>query len=506
MARRKRPDAEDAQIARAAGRSVEDFARAHDPLYVDESPAPIYPWVPGKTQRYIFTAAQNGTPVNKEWWAILQRMAKAKGATLRVFPIRYKNPTSRWGASQANAEWWDEPVRPLLVNQRVDLNANLMLLGDIKVQPTAADPVGAGDLSAVSRASSAILPHPKIQTRSIATPQNRMAKLLMTSGACTQPNYSDTRSGRVGEFHHSLSAVLVELDGKRFYLRRLHFDAKTKSCTDSVVGLRYTADKVSPAPRPLALVTGDLHLDFVDPKALAATLRMIDDTKPQHVMWHDAADGYTVNHHHGHNPFNRIAKRFSGMDDARMELLRLVRFMRDHRYDDVENVIVAANHTDDFLTRWIVESDWRDDPANADFYLETALHMVRNTKLGDKGTEYPSPFKFFMDRAQVPQLRVLDRDESFILGGVALDMHGDKGPNGARGSIRNLRRIGVKSVIGHGHSPGEDEGATQVGTLSRLRLEYNTGPSSWLHANAFVGADGKRQLVVIVDGEYELRD
>ena len=50
-------------------------------------------------------------------------------------------------------------------------------------------------------------------------------------------------------------------------------------------------------------------------------------------------------------------------------------------------------------------------------------------------------------------------------------MHGDKGPNGARGSIRNLRRIGIRSVIGHTHSPGIDEGCYQVGTSTRLRLE-----------------------------------
>jgi len=490
------------------GRPPEDFARAHDPLYIDESPAPIFKWVspPRGTKRYLFTCAQNGTPVAKDWWAVLRNIERTTGAKLVVIPLRYKNPTSRWGASQNNAEWWDEPVRPYLCNERAQINPNFIFMGDIKVQPTASDPVGYGDLSTISRDCSAIIGHPKIQTRSIATPSNKLAKVLLTSGSCTQANYSDTRMGRVGEFHHSLSAVLVEVDGKRFYARRLHFDTKTKSCTDSAAGERYYADRMDNAPRPLAVVCGDLHLDFVDPRALSATVDMIESTKPQHVIWHDAADGYPVNHHHGRNPFNRIAKRFSGMDDARMELTRLARFMREHTYEDVQNVIVAANHTDDFLGRWVVETDWRDDPTNADFYLETALAMVRRTKMGEGGAEYPSPFKYHIDRADVPQLRVLDRDESFVLANVALDMHGDKGPNGARGSIRNLRRIGTKSIIGHGHSPGEDEGATQVGTLSRLRLEYNKGPSSWLHANAFLGADGKRQLVIIVDGEYRLRD
>jgi len=90
-----------------------------------------------------------------------------------------------------------------------------------------------------------------------------------------------------------------------------------------------------------------------------------------------------------------------------------------------------------------------------------------------------------------------------MLANVELGMHGNKGPNGARGSIRNLRRIGVKSVIGHSHTPGEDEGSTQVGTSTGLRLEYNSGPSSWLQAHCALNDDGKRQLAVIVDGHYK---
>ena len=49
-----------------------------------------------------------------------------------------------------------------------------------------------------------------------------VAKLLTTTGACTVSNYTDSRAGRIGEFHHSLSAILVEVDGRRFHLRPVH--------------------------------------------------------------------------------------------------------------------------------------------------------------------------------------------------------------------------------------------------------------------------------------------
>lgn len=492
-----------------AGKSLDDFKRAHDPMFVGDSPVPVWDWDPRPgADRFIFTAAQNATPVHREWWAVLNYMAAEKNAQLVVLPIRYKNPTSQWSGSQKNDEHWVSETDGLLVNTRAQLNANLQLLADIKIQPTAADPVGAGDLAAISGEYSAIVGHPKIQTRAIATPQNKMAKLLMTSGMCTVENYSDTRAGRVAAFHHSLSAVLVELRGRQFFMRRLHFDTKTKSCTDSAAGVRYYKNSSGTAPPALALVTGDLHCDYADPKVIDATFGaggMVEVARPQHVIYHDIVDGYAVNHHHRGDPFNKIAKYLSGRDNARQELDRTLDFLRAHTVKGTQNIIAAANHSDDFLTRWVMENDWRQDPVNSEFYLETALAMRRHTRHDPTlGARFPSPFKYWVDAAKLPQTRVLDRDESFILGGVELGMHGDLGPNGARGSIRNLRRIGVKSIIGHAHSPGEDEGVTQVGTSTYLRLEYNHGPSSWLNAHAFLGEDGKRQLVTIINGKFKL--
>jgi hypothetical protein len=80
-------------------------------------------------------------------------------------------------------------------------------------------------------------------------------------------------------------------------------------------------------------------------------------------------------------------------------------------------------------------------------------------------------------------------------------MHGDKGPNGARGSLKNLRGVGVKSIIGHSHSPGISEGCYQVGTSSCLRLDYNAGPSGWLNTHCVLYANGKRSLINIIGNE-----
>lgn len=485
------------------GVTLDDLRKATDPMYQGDSPVPIFPWKWGKPKTLFIVAAQNATPVHVDWWRVINTICARRGAQLVVLPIRYKNPTSAWTGSQKNAEHWVPEVSPYLCSVRRQLNTNLMVLGDIKIQPTAADPLRG--FEAVSGAASAIVAHTKIQTRTIATPQNRMAKILMTSGACTVENYSDTRAGRVGEFHHSLSGVLVEVvNAKRFHMRRIHFDARTKSATDAARGERYYADRFEVAPPALALITGDWHDPFTDKGVIRATFGtegMVEVARPKHIIYHDATDGYPVNPHHARNPFPKIAKRFSGLDSVRDSLESLRDFIRDHTIKGTQNVIVCSNH-DDFLKRYIINADWREDPTNAEWYLETALHMVRNTKLTKRGTEYPNPFVYWMRSYALPQTRVLNGDESFMLGGHELSLHGDQGPNGARGSIRNLRRIGVKTITGHPHSPGEDEGCTQVGTSTGLRLEYNGGPSSWMQAHCFLNDDQKRQLAFIIDGSF----
>jgi len=451
-------------------------------------------------KRFIITAALNATPVDPVWWSVIKQMAKAKDAEILVIPIRYKNPTSDWTGSQQNAEFWVNEVTPYLFNRRYALNKNLTILGDFKIQPTASSPLTGAD--ALSLASSGIIGHTKLQMRTVPTPSNVMAKVLTTTGACTVANYTDSRAGRIAEFHHSLSAIMVELDGSRFHLRQLHFDRKSGSCTD--LDRTYYTSGDAPAARALALVMGDTHARFVDPAVVNATWGkggIIDRLRPEHLIWHDVLDGYAVNPHHAGNPFIKLAKHKFQFDDVSTEVERACSFIYDHTPPDTKSIVVASNHND-FLNRWLMATDWRTDPANAVFYLETALAKARSSKIGTGGAESIDPFIYWLRRCEFPNVRALGVDESFVLGGVELSMHGDKGPNGARGSTKNLRRIGIRSIKGHDHQPAIEEGCYSAGTSTRLRLEYNHGPSGWLNAHVSLNADGKRQIIIIVDGEW----
>lgn len=464
---------------------------------------PIFKRTLGPVQRFIITAAQNATPVHAPFLKSLEVAANHMNAELLVIPQRYKNPTSRWSASQSNDEIWSPSLVPYLWNQRRSLNKNLTLLADIKTQPTASEPLMGFD--SMSGPASAIIGHTKMALKTIPTPQNRMAKILTTTGACTIANYTDSKAGKLGEFHHTLGALVVEIQGSKFHLRQLNADKQTGEFTD--LKTRYTLDGAKLAPRPLALVMGDTHVDFIDPAVERATFGpkgIIELLRPEALVFHDLVDAYSVNPHHNGNPFNQLAKIKTGMNDVRKEVARAAAFVLNRTPSWAQSLIVSSNH-DDFLRRWVIDTDWRSDPANAAFYLETALAMVSGTKMTGAGTVYPSPFIYWMGKLlkQRANIRCIG-GESVVLGGVELSMHGDRGPSGTRGSAKNLRRIGVKSIIGHSHSPEINEGCYQVGTSTRLRLEYNSGPSSWLNTHCVLHADGKRQLINIIDGDWHL--
>lgn len=452
----------------------------------------------------LITAAQNATPVHPGFVRAIQALLNERGGELIVVPVRYKNPTSRWTASQANEEVWAPELGPFLCNERKRLNKNLILLGDVKTQPTAIQPLSGYE--ALTQGESGILAHTKLALRTIPTPQNKYPKLMTTTGAITLPNYTDSKAGKLGEFHHTLGACLVELKGRRFHLRQINYDLKSDSFTD--LTRTYHGDgTVTDADAPLALVMGDTHVDSIDADVFDATFGdngIISALKPRALVWHDLMDGYSVNPHHYGNVFVSMAKAQNARADVRAELERAVRFVIAHTPEATESFVVPSNHND-FLTRWIMSTNPHTAPGNFEFWCETALAMARGTKLDERGTTTPEPFAYWGRKlAEGMPVKFLSRDESLNLGGVELGMHGDQGPNGARGSIKNLRRIGVKTIIGHTHSPGIDEGCYQVGTSTARKLEYTSGPSGWLNTHAVVYANGKRCLIHIIEGEWRL--
>ncbi|GAC1590901.1 MAG: hypothetical protein NVS3B25_09800 [Hymenobacter sp.] len=455
-----------------------------------------------KAKRYLVTSAQNATPVHEGFLAALKLAAEHLQAELVMIPLRYKNPT-RLGEVESD-DWWDASVVPYLFDGRVKLHKHLVLVGDVKTQPTASDPLTG--FESMTGPESCIIGHPQVAFKTVAVPSSLYPKILTTTGAVTKENYSDTRAGKVAEFHHSLGATLVEIDGKKFHLRQI-------GATDegSFIDLDkwYGPDRVLPAAPALALVMGDTHARFTDPTVDQATFGtdgMVAVLNPETLVFHDVIDGYSCNPHHKGKPFIGIAKMKAGYGSVQDELLHVVDFVNE-RAQGRTAVIVDSNHHD-FLPRYIESADWKTDPKNAIFYLETALHMASQTVMGKGGTETPDPFGFWIEKMGLGKsIRLLRAGESFRIAGIELGLHGHKGVNGAKGSAVSFSKVGDKTTTGHTHSPFIRKGAHGVGTSTPLRLEYTQGGlSTWLNTHSVCYANGKRSLLSMFDGAWRLLD
>jgi hypothetical protein len=454
--------------------------------------------------RYVITAAQNATPVHAAFFASLMTYCEHNGAQLVVIPYRYKNPTSMWTEGAKDDDWWAPELAPYLLDRRTVVNKHLLILADIKTQPTATSPLAG--FESISGAMSAVIGHPKLELTTVPTPQAKLPKILTTTGAVTRRNYLPAKAGKKGEFHHTFGACVVEVDGPTFHLRQLNAvrDGSFMDLTSEYDGETVREGGVA------ALVMGDTHQEFIDPQVDKATFAeggIIDTLRPKNLVWHDAHDFYSRNHHHIGEPFIDYVKAIAGVDDVGGMLDKTFAFIDERTKPRpwMTNVFVSSNHPD-ALAKWVKRADWRTDPRNAKFLLQTALAMLDSATMGEAGAKVLDPFVYWAKQrlTTVRQAIFLEPDKSFIVRGVDLGNHGHYGLNGARGSRHGYSKIGVKVVIGHGHSPGIDGGAYQGGTNSILKLEFVKGPSSWMHTDVIVYENGKRSLLNIINGEWRL--
>jgi hypothetical protein len=468
-----------------------------DPSPISSTITEIFDAEFGDDETLVVTWAQNATPPHHGFLRALRAYCKHNRARLVIIPGRYKNPTSTWTASQQNEQWWSAELVPYLYNRRVKLGPNIALLADICVQPTAVSPLSG--METLSHGESSVIGHPKLQLKTVPTPHQRSPKIITTTGSVTRANYTDTKAGKKGDFNHVYGAVVLERSGKKFYLR--HINARSDGAFCDLDKAYFADGKVRNAGPYAGLVFGDVHVDACDPVVLDATFnKLVKRLNPKVLVLHDLLDAYSVNPHHAGNPFIAVSKRQNDLDNLQDEVNRVIGWLQ--QYTGIrETVIVPSNH-DDMFSRWMSRQDWRDDPTNAEYYLETALFMVRGIKHGINGTSTPDPLQYWIGRAKLPNVRCLKALESFIIKGIECGLHGHQGPNGARGSLLNLSRLGVKVITGHSHTPGIEAGHYKTGTMTPLSLEY-TGPvSGWLNAHVAITPMGKRVIFVCVDGHF----
>jgi len=446
-----------------------------------------------KKKRFIITWAQNDTPVHEAFISNIEAYALKINASIHVIAGRYKNPTSVF--TDKNYETWSDRIAQYLDANRHEIHKHMWIMSDVKIQPTAVDPMTG--LQGMSGINSCIFGSPKVQLEMIPVLQDCMPKMMMTTGACTEKNYTDSKSGKKGEFHHTLGFVIVEIkDEDVFFARQVTADVDG-NFHDLYHSVKYDLNNSSSVIQEIseisALVLGDLHYGHHDEEVIKRTLQMMKKIKPQHVVLHDVFDGLSINHHEMNDPFAQFKKEIDGTNCLKAEIEAMLNGLE--AFKDYNVTVVRSNH-DDFLDRWLKNTDWRkaNTMKNSIEYMEYSYLLLRG--------EAPNGIIPYLINKKFPNMRTLGRNDSFVVNGWELGQHGDIGSNGSRGSLLQFRKLNVKMVVGHYHSPGRKDGALSVGTSTKLRVNYNLGPSSWLQSHVIIHADGKAQHINFINGQF----
>ena len=462
-------------------------------------------------RRYLLTAAQDDTDVHKPFWQNLLAYAAHLGAEVMVGPFTYNK--SVFSDHETRGGCFRAEVQEYLRYDQVDLGP-IVFCAEMNTLPTAVQPLSG--LEAYTGQKWGVFPHAKVSLLSVPTAVDRPAKQVMTTGCVTLPNYIEKKAGLKARFHHILGATLVEIDDEdRVWCRQVN-----AASDGSFQDLDIIVDDgvVTEGNRVEGLCWGDLHVEKMDPIVAEAgwgvdleTMSadpgdtMIDALRPRYQFFHDALDFTARNHHNIKDHHHRFRMIQAGTDLVENDVRRVARFARATQRDFCQTVFVFSNH-DDALPRWLKFSDFREDPANAPFFLRCQLALYEAMERDDRD------FNVFwwalqqLDERRMTDLLFVDDDESFVIcqasGGIECGMHGHLGINGARGSAVQFTKTAMRINRGHEHSPSIHAGVYTAGISGKLDQGYNRGLSGWSQTHIITYPNGKRTLCTMVDGMW----
>lgn len=437
---------------------------------------------------FFVSTAVSGKEVDVNSLSAVQSYLKLRKGELVILPS--EDAASR--SSIFNYELDRRLKDALFVSEDLYLNKNIHL-SSIRVSAKQINPLTGLERLAQSKGS-AILASPKQYLKFVSTSNTKLPHALMTTGCITIGDYStdlymSKRTSYLAEFDHVMGGLIVEVkDDSTYHFRQVQFD-KDGSFYD--LGIKYLPNGKTEKVKETVCVFGDTHVgshDFEVDKALSQIVSLVNSKE---IIVHDLFDNRFNNHHDNHRPVTRANLARKGITSLLKEGM-LTKGWLDSWVKKVSKLTIARSNHDEALDRYIDEGRWLYDPEN----LYDSLPLVR-AKMDGK-----NPLKVLIEDLcnfkYKDQVKWLNRDEDYVVYGIVNDAHGDKGANGSKGSLSSIEKSYYKATIGHSHSAGILRNIYQVGTSSKLKLSYNSGPSSWTHTMCIQYPNGQRQLVNMI--------
>ncbi len=454
---------------------------------------------------YIITAGQNNThphPVLKT----LLSMANNYGAEFGIMPIKYT--TTLQGLERKKPSFHADVQAHLLsyVDTWLGGEGNVLLANSAQILPTAKQPINAAEKLNTGE-SITVVASPRRQTKTLSRQKNGSHRWVYTTAVCTLKHYTDSRAGAEAESEHCYGGLLIEVRDGYVTHRRLVADENGVIVDNGWVffpdgSIKPYGEVFESQP---VVVLGDLHCEKMCDDSFTRAIEWASSVNPKMIVVHDALDFMSRNHH------NREDWTFlyQMQDRAVIEDLTDVINHLNALADIAPVFIVESNH-DLALDSWLRDNrfDVRKDPKNARTYHALMLAYIEAMDNGTFNDLAKMDLAFAALADQLPELNANIEfgkiDEQRLAFGYDVSMHGHVGTGGARGSAVSFKKMRIKTVTGHTHSPFEDNNTVVVGVTGSMEMGYNKGGTTWDRANAVIYPNSTHQLVPMYKvGEYQ---
>jgi len=436
-------------------------------------------------RRYFVTSAISGAELDKDFFESVLTYCKTKDAKLVILPMRgvKKNDT---GYTEELLEFTDYFATDYIFNSN-------LIAKDFLINPQMINPLTGLDRFG-QKNYSLIIASPKQFMRVIPVSHESIAHTMHSTGSITIPTYATTRIGKLAEQDHCRGGLIVEIeDNIIFHIRQIQ-------CDDSGgfydLGKYYTKNKVEPK-RASAIVLGDMHMGFEDQTAISSWIECIKITNPKYIIMHDIFDAHSISHHH-QNDIEKQVNRKTEINTLEKELNSIGNTLKiwSDTFPNKELVIIRSNH-DEFLDRYLKECRYKNDRANHRLALQLATWLIDDKNPLEEYITTNFPMK---------NIIWLKREKDYKIHGIMISAHGDKRANSFwGGNIRSAETAYGNAIIGHSHTPQIFRNIWQVGTSSKLILDYNKGaPSSWLHTSCLLYKNKQRQFITSIEGKWKI--
>jgi len=439
-------------------------------------------------KKFFVTAISPLFEIHQNFFQSVKMFCNENNANLVILPMNGVCQKDKYDSVEL------EPISEYIATEYT-FNNSLKAL-DIKLSPQQINPLTGLDRFG-EKEYSLIIASPKQQMNSLPLIKDGIPHILHSTGMMCQNtiSYRQNRIGRIAEQDHILGGLIVEIqDEEIFYIRQVQANQESGEFTD--LDKIYTPNSVKQM-KPKAIYCGDSHSGWEDENAINSVLSQIEELNPEEIFLGDVFDGHSISHHHQNNIKEQV-NRLENINTLEKELHAVAKHIQifTNRFPQLKINIIRSNH-DEHLDRYLNEGRYIQDRFNHRLSLELAIYNLDGYNPIEKwlNTHYPQILR---------NVTFLNRETSYKIGDIQCASHGDISYNGIRASALTLEKAYTKCTVGHAHTSKILRNVYVVGTMSKLKLPYTKGPSSWTHTNCTIYENGNRQLLTTVKGKWKI--